>query len=213
MTAVIPQAASRRPGERSSRAMSAETMNIPEPIMLPTMMVVASKSLRPRTSCSLGAVASKALASSCIGHPPGSMASRHYTPSRRRFAPTTPGRVRAPGGPSRRSWQRERPARKGVVACGRRTCSLDLRASRSGRLQLDQVPVRVAEEDLPARGVGPDAERDPEPAELLRHTFEVRDAEGDVSIVREGGIARQIRLHHDVQLSIADRKPGPGEVE
>ena len=31
--------------------MSAETMKIPDPIMLPIIMVVASKSFRPRANC------------------------------------------------------------------------------------------------------------------------------------------------------------------
>jgi hypothetical protein len=47
ITAVMAHASKSMPGECSSRAMLAETMKIPEPIMLPTMMVVASKSFNP----------------------------------------------------------------------------------------------------------------------------------------------------------------------
>ncbi len=58
-TPVNTHAASSQPGELIIRAMSAETMKIPEPIIAPITIMVASYSPMPRTKVlvSLGVVA------------------------------------------------------------------------------------------------------------------------------------------------------------
>src|SRR6185369_10037550 len=48
------QAASSQPGEATKRADSAETRKMPEPIIEPTTIMVASSRLRPRTSRRFG---------------------------------------------------------------------------------------------------------------------------------------------------------------
>src|SRR5688572_32905288 len=49
-TPASAQAISNQPGEPTSRDDSAETMKMPEPIIEPTTIIVASSRLRPRTS-------------------------------------------------------------------------------------------------------------------------------------------------------------------
>src|SRR5207244_1224933 len=56
-----PQAASSQPGDPTSRADSAEVMKIPDPIIDPITIIVASVSPSPRTS--FGAVSASACAS------------------------------------------------------------------------------------------------------------------------------------------------------
>ena len=51
MRAVTIQAAMSSAGEPTMRAMSAETMKMPEPIMEPMTMAVAEKRPMPRTKC------------------------------------------------------------------------------------------------------------------------------------------------------------------
>ena len=52
-TPATAQATSNQPGEPTNFADSAETRKIPDPIIDPITIIVASKTLRPRTKCSL----------------------------------------------------------------------------------------------------------------------------------------------------------------
>ena len=70
MTAVTSHAPISSAGEPVSRAMSADTMKMPEPIIEPTTIAVALK--RPRPCTSGGFRASCGDASLCSGPPDGS---------------------------------------------------------------------------------------------------------------------------------------------
>src|SRR4051812_20278640 len=54
-TPATAQATSNHPGDPTSFDESAETRKIPDPIIDPITIIVASKTLRPRTKCSLWA--------------------------------------------------------------------------------------------------------------------------------------------------------------
>src|SRR5262249_27130 len=68
-TPASAQATSNQPGEATNREDSADTRKIPEPIIEPITIIVASRRLRPRTSRRLGSLVDWLVAA--IRKPPG----------------------------------------------------------------------------------------------------------------------------------------------
>src|SRR5512132_4094520 len=150
-TPAIAQAASSQPPEPSTRALFAETMKMPDPIIEPTTSVVASSNPMPRTSWGFKKGAKRG------GAAASSRRSGRREPSRRR-----PGRGRARWG----SWIRNR--KSGESGIGNRK-PLSITDSRRLRGRLLEILRRRGKGREPVHDLRNQLSRHPRLARRDRH--------------------------------------------
>jgi hypothetical protein len=80
-------------------------------------------------------------------------------------------------------------------------------------LQFDEIAIRIAEKNLTACRMAAHAEGDTLRRKLIGNGFEISDAQGDVTIIGEGRVSREITLDYYVQFLIANGKPRSTEIK